>query len=495
MEHLSLKLSDLPDEILVLILKKLHNIEVLYSLIGVNQRLNTIANDSIFASYLPLFVFLDDFTSPLPDSILNRFCSYILLEVHHKIKWLDLESTSMERILLATNYPYLCGLGLYGFDLEKALSLFTNDSSFSSINKSEISSLVIDIDKNNGKILPGNIGIIIFTHIFTMFKNLKYLNFGPCFKDYQRLSFGMSPPICFSSSLLELHKLPKLKCFSLRCDMRTHYYSSLILPLLRRMFNLQKLYLQLEIDSYKEFIDGNDLKENIINYMSQLNNFTFNIRVIKHSPNLMNLPSNEYIQHTFKDFKYNQISSCIGYYQERGYSYCHIYSYPYRMHYYFNITNNFPGGLFQYVRKVSLYDEQPFEYEFFLQIAQSFPFMKDLSIINDKPQRNKLSRKSKKINNQDLSIIIKYPYLINLNLFEAHDDYIEQFLVDTDMYLLNNTNLSVHYEALKRVTENFTRHATQINCEKLYRVRLCGIYETTKHLTDYLRPAIISCIL
>ncbi|CAF2173617.1 unnamed protein product [Rotaria magnacalcarata] len=410
MEHLSLKLSDLPDEILVLILKKLHNIEVLYSLIGVNQRLNTIANDSIFASYLPLFVFLDDFTSPLPDSILNRFCSYILLEVHHKIKWLDLESTSMERILLATNYPYLCGLGLYGFDLEKALSLFTNGSSFSSINKSEISSL-----------------------------------------DYQRLSFGMPPPICFSSSLLELHvrvnifsdclylldgrfsqlhtldihivfifpndltinteKLPKLKCFSLRCDMRTHYYSSLILPLLRRMFNLQKLYLQLEIDSYKEFIDGNDLKENIINYMSQLNNFTFNIRVIKHSPNLMNLASNEYIQHTFKDFKYNQISSCIGYYQERGYSYCHIYSYPYRMHYYFNITNNFPGGLFQCVRKVSLYDEQPFEYEFFLQIAQSFPFMKDLSIINDKPQRNKLSRKSKKINNQDLSIIIKYPYL------------------------------------------------------------------------------------
>ncbi|CAF2096269.1 unnamed protein product [Rotaria magnacalcarata] len=417
MEHLSLKLSDLPDEILVLILKKLHNIEVLYSLIGVNQRLNTIANDSIFASYLPLFVFLDDFTSPLPDSILNRFCSYILLEVHHKIKWLDLESTSMERILLATNYPYLCGLGLYGFDLEKALSLFTNGSSFSSINKSEISSLVIDIDKNNGKILPGNIGIIIFTHLYYV-QEFKIFKFWSLFQ-------GLSTIVICQLHTLDIHivfifpndltinteKLPKLKCFSLRCDMRTHYYSSLILPLLRRMFNLQKLYLQLEIDSYKEFIDGNDLKENIINYMSQLNNFTFNIRVIKHSPNLMNLPSNEYIQHTFKDFKYNQISSCIGYYQERGYSYCHIYSYPYRMHYYFNITNNFPGGLFQYVRKVSLYDEQPFEYEFFLQIAQSFPFMKDLSIINDKPQRNKLSRKSKKINNQDLSIIIKYPYL------------------------------------------------------------------------------------
>ncbi|CAF3357621.1 unnamed protein product [Rotaria sp. Silwood2] len=534
MEHLSLKLSDLPDEILVLILKKLDNIEVLYSLRGVNKQLNTIANDSIFASYLPLFVFLDDFASPLPDPILNQFCSHILLEIHHKIKWLDLESTSMERILLATDYPYLCGLGLYGFDVEKALSLFTNDTSFASVNKSQLSSLVIDIDKNNRKILPGDIGIIIFTHIFTMFTNLKYLNFGPSSKDYQRLSFRMSPPTCFSSSLLELHvrvdlfsdclylldgrfnqlhtfdihivcifsndliinteKLCKLRCFSLRSDMRTHYYGNLILPLLHRMLNLEKLYLQLEIDSYKEFIDGNDLKENIINYMSQLNKFTFNIRVVKHSPNIMNLPSNEYIQHTFKDFKDNQIISCIDYFQKRGYSYCHIYSYPYRMHYYFNITNNFPGGLFEYVRRVSLYDEHPFEYEFFLQIAQSFPFMKDLSVINDKPQRNKLSRKSKKINNQNLSII-KYPYLINLNLFKAHDDYIEQFLVDTDMYLSNNTDLAVHYEALKRVTENFTRHATRINCAKLYHVHLYGAYEITKHLADYLPHAIISCLL
>ncbi|CAF1562711.1 unnamed protein product [Rotaria magnacalcarata] len=326
----------------------------------------------------------------------------------------------------------------------------------------------------------------------------------------------MSPPICFSSSLLELHvcvdifsdclylldgrfsqlhtidihvifmfptdltinteKLPKLTRFSLRCGMHTHYYSSLILPLLHRMFNLQILYLQLEIDSYKEFIDGNDLKENIFNYMTQLNNFTFNISAIKRSPHLMNLPSNEYIQHTFKDFKYNQISSCIGYFKGKGYSYSHIYSYPYRMDYYLNITYNFPSGLFQYVRRVSLYDEQPFEYKFFLQIAQSFPFMKDMSIINDKPQRNSERKEG-------------------LNLFKAHDDYIEQFLVDTDMYLSNNIPLSVQYEALKRVTENFTRHATQINCEKLYHVSLYGVCETTKHLTDCLRQAIIFCEL
>jgi len=124
MEHLSIKLNDLPDEILILILRKLYHVEVLNSLIGVNKRLNRIVHDSIFTSYLTLY-FSDKckYISPLPDPMLDRFCLQILPKIHHKIKWLNLESTSMERILLATNYPDLYGLGLYGIDLEKAISL------------------------------------------------------------------------------------------------------------------------------------------------------------------------------------------------------------------------------------------------------------------------------------------------------------------------------------------------------------------------------------
>ncbi|CAF3331627.1 unnamed protein product [Rotaria sp. Silwood2] len=49
------------------------------------------------------------------------------------------------------------------------------------------------------------------------------------------------------------------------------------------------------------------------------------------------------------------------------------------MSYYGNITNNFPGGLFQYVRVVSLCDDSPFEHEFFIQIQKSFPFLEQLS--------------------------------------------------------------------------------------------------------------------
>jgi hypothetical protein len=55
--------------------------------------------------------------------MLNRFSSQISPEIYDKIKWLDLESTSIQPIL-ATKYPNLNRLGLYGIDVEKAMSLF-----------------------------------------------------------------------------------------------------------------------------------------------------------------------------------------------------------------------------------------------------------------------------------------------------------------------------------------------------------------------------------
>jgi hypothetical protein len=126
MEHLSIKLDDLSDEILLIIFKKLDNFAILYSLIGVNKRLHKIAYDSDFTSHLTLFKQLKyNSISALPDSILSRFCLQILPEIHHKIKWLNVEAASVERIFLATNYPNLYGLGVYGIDVSSAISLFT----------------------------------------------------------------------------------------------------------------------------------------------------------------------------------------------------------------------------------------------------------------------------------------------------------------------------------------------------------------------------------
>ncbi|CAF3482749.1 unnamed protein product [Rotaria sp. Silwood2] len=205
MEHSCSEVDDLPDEILLNIFKELNNLEVLYSLTDVNKRINKIAHDPIFASHLSLLRHCSDHSiDPLNDSMLHRFCSRILPEIHYKIKWLNLESSSMERILLATNYPNLYGLGLYNLDKETIRCLFIDKTLLNHKFKNQISSLIVDIRENKARRTTDNIIKRVFIHILTTFTNLKYLNFGQSLR-YERLSFYLSPPSVICSTLLELH--------------------------------------------------------------------------------------------------------------------------------------------------------------------------------------------------------------------------------------------------------------------------------------------------
>ncbi|CAF4023923.1 unnamed protein product, partial [Adineta steineri] len=104
----------------------------------------------------------------------------------------------------------------------------------------------------------------------------------------------------------------------------------------------------------------------------------------------------------------------------------------------------------------------PFEHEFFLRITQAFPNVKILRLDNEQPQKK---------NHQDSSIT-RYFHLTELHLLEVHDDYIEEFLSDSKTCLPNTVDLTIEYEAMQRVTENFTRSTTQINCSKLIRLNL-----------------------
>jgi hypothetical protein len=219
------------------------------------------------------------------------------------------------------------------------------------------------------------------------------------------------------------------------------------------MSNLEKLDLDLTVFVKETFIDGNNLKKNILNHMSQLKQFTFDIRSCMCINNEMNLPSKEDIQQTFNDFQYTKIISCVDYFLEYKQSLCHIYSYPFLMRRYENITNNFPGGLYPYVRVVSLYDEHPFEHEFFIRIQKSFPFIEKLSINNHYAQNQKESYKL--MNDKSNLSIVKYYYLIELHIDQAHDDYIEEFLCNTKTCFQNNILLDTHYESITKSNTSF----------------------------------------
>ncbi len=79
MTLMSINLLDLPNEILFIILKKLDNMNVLHSLIGIGiERLDLLAQDTTFTN-TPNFVStgIDDICS-INHSILDRFCIDIL---------------------------------------------------------------------------------------------------------------------------------------------------------------------------------------------------------------------------------------------------------------------------------------------------------------------------------------------------------------------------------------------------------------------------------
>ncbi|CAF4510724.1 unnamed protein product [Rotaria sp. Silwood2] len=141
---------------------------------------------------------------------------------------------------------------------------------------------------------------------------------------------------------------------------------------------------------------------------------------------------------------------------------CNIYSYLYTntMKYYYKITNNFPGGLFRNVKKVSLLDECPFPHEFFIQISKSFP------VITNSSLNNKTSQKKKNCEQKFFSVV-EFSHLTELYFDEAHDDYIEQFLFGTKTFLSNKILLGIEYQQLKRVTHDFTRLETRNNCSKV----------------------------
>ncbi|CAF1230143.1 unnamed protein product [Rotaria magnacalcarata] len=218
--------------------------------------------------------------------------------------------------------------------------------------------------------------------------------------------------------------------------------------------------------------------------MPRLNQFMFYVRSSMYTGYKFNLSSTEDIQRTFIDFRNNEIISYVNHFLERKESQCRIFSYPPLMNCYGDITNYFPGGLFKYVRVVSLYDEQSFKHEFFLRIVQSFPFMEELlTVANQKPQNRKQPYESN-IDSQNLSAI-EYSFLSALIIINVHDDYIEEFLLDTKAYFQNNVYLKINYESLKRVTHNFIRDAARVNCTKTDKLYLSSEAERSNSFQEY----------
>ncbi|CAF3389172.1 unnamed protein product [Rotaria socialis] len=443
------QLQDLPDELLIFIFKQMHNVEVLYSLFGVNERLNSILLDPIFTNCLNFLKwssknFLNIYSL---DIIFDRFCLQILPAVHEKIQWLDVESSSMKRILCAADYPNLHGLGLFNIEEETIKSLFIDINLSSGLFQNQITKLLITIDSDQYQKHDSTMEYIC-NHIFSVFKKLTHLIFSE--SSYQNIvTLPFYPPINFCS--------PSLVLLNIKIDL----FVTCLCLLDGRFSQLHTLIVE----------SAN------ISASGKIENQLMRIK------NEIILPSKEYIQKPFKNFPHAQIICYMDRFLDRGECQYHIFTYPSQISYYQYLSNQFPGGYYPYVRMVSLFDEYPFEHEFFLQITQSFPFIEKLVLINREPQKHKQSSKSEN-DNCHLSIV-KYSHLIELNIERVYDDYVEEFLSETKTFFQNNIRLRIASNALLRVTKNFTRKDTRMNCIKVEDLLPWGEFRSSKSFQEY----------
>ncbi|CAF4439175.1 unnamed protein product, partial [Rotaria sp. Silwood2] len=206
----NIHLLDLPYEILFIILKKLDNIDVLYSLFGIkNERIDALLEGDVFTSILN-FVRM---SSTIDDKI-DRFCTYILPQKHDCIRKLILDTTYMECILFAGDYPNLTHLEVFNFKQEIVCCHFTDKSAFQHIFQHQITDLILH---NNDENRVGKSWDIynrnIYAHIIDLFQNLHHLTI------VASSSVDEYPPIC-------LHWLPS-----------TTYFTSTLTTLCINMFS------------------------------------------------------------------------------------------------------------------------------------------------------------------------------------------------------------------------------------------------------------------
>ena len=225
MTHLTVALLDLPEEILLMIMSKMSNVDVLHSLVGTCEKLDRLARDLVHTRSIDFTEMTsNDEIRSLSDEMLNRFCGNILPRIHQNIECLTVESSSIHRLFQSINYPKLFKLILAEVDLQSVCEyfngkcshlylkfnlvecFFSEQTSFIRICDKQISHAVVTVVDKNRSALLSDVAMDLYLPIFNLLKNVTHLDF--VIKDdlkYRPLSLaGFPSTACFSSTIVYL---------------------------------------------------------------------------------------------------------------------------------------------------------------------------------------------------------------------------------------------------------------------------------------------------
>ncbi|CAM4952483.1 unnamed protein product [Rotaria socialis] len=136
MNNSTVSILDLPDEILLNIFKTLNNMDLLYSLFGINKRLDNMVCDinltrSINLMMLPSNRVIDWRTSTIRDRIFMQ----LLPRIHNNVECLTVQGCFFLRVLLAGNYLNLRKLTLINLEFTMACHIFNGKLPYGSMSK------------------------------------------------------------------------------------------------------------------------------------------------------------------------------------------------------------------------------------------------------------------------------------------------------------------------------------------------------------------------
>jgi hypothetical protein len=277
--------------------------------------------------------------------------------------------------------------------------------------------------------------------------------------------------------------LANLKSLSFSSYRRLKVFDSLIHSLIRPMTRLEELSLRLFAIDGSTVIDSIYLNREVLPYLPHLRRF--NVDIVSYAPSLSEVleQNNEEIQH----LSYNGKSHPLLYYtaqQQYQAVRSHAFSLPFVFDSIYLISSRIPGGLFTNVRCVSFSDLYgPFEHEFLVQIAISFPRLTHLTVVDFRLQEEKRIREANTTGST--ASAAKFKYLTDLLLIGKYGGYAEQFLVETSTLLPRLTNLTIDYEALFTVTETFTWDATRRNCINIEHIDLSRAFVYSEEMCLY----------
>jgi hypothetical protein len=116
----SLNLLDLPDEILLIIIKQLKMVDILYSLVNITVRLDRLVLNPSYIRILDMTCMKMKNHSydiySIDDHVCERICQNVLSRINDQVNELIMDQSSIKRVLHTIDYPQLHSLSLIHID-------------------------------------------------------------------------------------------------------------------------------------------------------------------------------------------------------------------------------------------------------------------------------------------------------------------------------------------------------------------------------------------